>query len=85
MRNYQEVLWAMEYYNDRKDYEKIMYLNKLVLSRNPPDAYSYHMNLAIAYKELGMNTQAREHAHAVGELEPSLREAVDNFLKELSL
>ncbi|MEK7519701.1 MAG: O-antigen ligase family protein [Patescibacteria group bacterium] len=85
VRNYQEVLWAMEYYNDRKDYEKIMYLNKLVLSRNPPDAYSYHMNLAIAYKELGMNTQAREHAHAVGELEPSLREAVDNFLKELSL
>ncbi|OGD32522.1 hypothetical protein A3C91_03790 [Candidatus Azambacteria bacterium RIFCSPHIGHO2_02_FULL_52_12] len=83
VRNYQELLWAMEYYNEKLDYSRMVFINKQVLAKNPPDAIAYHMNLALAYQALGKKDKAREHALEVGKLDPAQQPAVDNFLREL--
>lgn len=83
VRNYQELLWAMQYYNDMQDYPKIIYINKRVLAFNPRNALPFHMNLALAYKELGQKDKAREHALQVETIDPSQKPVVDNFMQSL--
>ncbi|MBI1755178.1 O-antigen ligase family protein, partial [Candidatus Azambacteria bacterium] len=81
-RNYKELQWVAEYYNAKKDYVKIVFLNKKIIAQAPQLVWP-HMNLAIAYANLGQKNKAKEHAQKVGALDPSQQEAVSNFLNAL--
>lgn len=82
-RTYQELLWVMQYYNEVHDYPRIVFINKLVLGFNPQNALPFHMNLALAYKELGQKDKAKEEALQVEQLDPSQKPIVDNFIQNL--
>ncbi len=81
-RSYKELQWVAEYYNAKQDYVKIVFLNKKIIVQAPELVWP-HMNLAIAYANLGQKDKAKEHAQKVGELNHAQQPAVDNFLKSL--
>ncbi|MBI5913323.1 O-antigen ligase family protein [Candidatus Azambacteria bacterium] len=85
VRTAKEVLWAEKYYVEHEDLVKIIYIDQRMLQAGVDDAEAIrlHMNMAVVYAKLGKKEKAIEHAQAIAQLDPSQREAVDNFIKEL--
>ena len=81
-RDAREVLWAEKWYVDQQDYAKIIYIDKLMLGLvGEVEKIRLHMNMAVAYAQLGNKEKAKEHAEAIAQLDPSQRQAVDAFLQ----
>lgn len=85
IRSAKEVLWAEKYYVQNEDLVKIIYIDKLMLQAGVDDkeAVRLHMNMAVVYAKLGKKEKAIEQAQAIAKLDPSQKEAVDNFINEL--
>jgi len=82
VRDAREILWAEKYYVDHQDLAKVIYIDKLMLgSVGRVEQIRLHMNMAVAYAQLGNKEKAKEHAEAIAALDPSQKEAVDAFLQ----
>ncbi len=87
IRAAKELLWAEKYYVQKEDLTKIIYIDQRMLQAGVDDTevIRLHMNMAVVYAKLGKKEKAIEHAQAIAKLDPAQKEAVDNFIKELSL
>ncbi|MDO8669423.1 MAG: O-antigen ligase family protein [Candidatus Buchananbacteria bacterium] len=73
----------MNVYIQFSKWPKLIDLLKQEIIKNPNDV-GWHVKLAVAYKENGQKDQARLEAQKALELDPSLKEEVDMFLKLLN-
>ena len=81
-RDAREVLWAEKWYVDQQDFAKIIYIDKTMLwAVGEVEQIRLHMNMAVAYAQLGNKEKAQEHAEAIAQLDPTQRQAVDAFLQ----
>jgi len=82
-----QLLWVDTYYVNVKDYEKIIFIDKIILKGTAKDDISeqvrLNMNLAVAYAELGKKEQAKTYAKAIETLDPIQQQAVDDFINGL--
>lgn len=85
IRSAKEVLWAEKYYVQNEDLVKIIYIDQRMLQAGVEDkeAVRLHMNMAVVYAKLGKKEKAIEHAQAIAKLDPTQKEAVDNFINSL--
>lgn len=85
VRDVREILWAEKYYVEHQDLAKVIYIDKQMIGMGVDDKEKIrlHMNMAVAYAQLGNKEKAKEHAEAIAQLDPSQKEAVNGFLQSL--
>ncbi|MEK7072847.1 MAG: O-antigen ligase family protein [Patescibacteria group bacterium] len=81
-KNVQELLYVIEIYDEEKRYADIVPLYETLFDIDPKNA-QWHANLAATYEKLGKPELAALEAQRAVEIDPTLREAADQFINRL--
>lgn len=82
--NDNNVLYLIDLYAGRKEYEKIIPLYERLIVKNPSNP-QYYASLAAVYAELGKDDEAVKALQKAIEIQPELQEQAKEFLKEKNI
>jgi len=80
----QNILYVVDLYNEKKEYNKIAELYKKLLNIEPSKAADWWARLAATYAAMGDKVQAEEAVMRAVEINPALEEEARAFLEQLN-
>ncbi|NIA18398.1 MAG: hypothetical protein GWO79_00785, partial [Actinobacteria bacterium] len=76
------VIGLVNYYTEKKDWDRVLALYKRVSQLKPNDTKVW-VNLASLYAQVGEKEKAIEAAKKAGEINPAMKDEVDAFIRDL--
>jgi O-antigen ligase len=84
LNNQQNILYMVDLYNEKKEYNKIVELYKRLLQMEPKQAADWWARLAATYAAIGDKAMTEEAVTRAVELNPALEAEARAFLQELN-